>query len=337
MIRRLLSVLIIFLLYTISYAAVSTGTGTSSMDGGIKAADKRALNNALINAIANYYSEKNPDLAESITAEHIKLIKNYRIIERGVKQYTVYYTVEAEFDEIGSVSISTKSNPNTLVYFIKLENNLMEYKDIFYDSARFIIEEHGFSLKFQEDFLLNLDKIGDHEKAYSVFSKNRSRYMIFTTLKIEKLKNNTKLVSESYFYTKKDTYPIIRAEATIGKMNNDGLKESFVKVFLTTITYVNTNFLPMSKMTQNETKDQKIDLVFINFSSFNQVINIMDYLKAKGFFTTVKVKSFITGKAEFEINTRTDVGAITKVVKELLNNTNVEIVSHENAVIMEFR
>lgn len=334
--KKIIFSIIFIILAVNTWAATSTGFGTSSLDGGIKVADKRALNNALINAIASYYASTNPEKADAISIEHLKLIKKFRILERGVQQSSVFYKVEVEFDEIGQVNLATKINPNTIVYYIKLESNLKEYRDLFNNLARKMLEENNFSLKYQEDFIINVDKSGDSEKAYSLFSVTRSRYLLHTSLKIEKSKAANKLISETYFYTKKDTYPIIRAEATINKMNNEGLQEAFNKVYLTTVSYIMSNFIN-THLTTEPPKENKYDLIFVNFKSFNQVMNVMDYLRSKGFFVTVKVKSVVTGKAELELVTKSDIASIKKVVEEQLKDVDHTTDLEANSLLVEFK
>lgn len=328
---------IIFIIFGLNlFSAVSTGVGSSSLDGGVRVADKRALNNALINAIASYYASINPEKSDAISIEHLKLIKKFRILERGVNQNSVYYRVEVDFDEVGQVNIATKANPNTIVFYLKLETGMKDYLNMLDSLARKILEENSFSLKYQEDFIVNLDKSGDPDKVYSLFSVTRSRYLMHTSLKVEKTKSYNKLISETYFYTKKDTYPIIRAEATINKMNAEGLQEAFNKVYQTTISYIVANFLNTHSATE-QPKENKYDLVFLNFSSFNQVMNVMDFLRSKGFFVTVKVKSVVTGKAEFELVTKSDISSIKKVVEELLKDQEHTTEIEENSLLVEFK
>ncbi|ADR17970.1 hypothetical protein [Calditerrivibrio nitroreducens] len=328
-----LSFLLVF--FTINlWAATSIGVGSSSMDGGIRVADKRALNNALINAISSYYAESS-DSGKNITIDHLKLIKKFRILERGVENGEVYYKVEAEFDEIGSVNFATKVNPNTVVYYIKTDTSLKEFKELFANDAKKILEGNNLSLKYQEDFIVNVDKSGNSEQAYAIFSITKSRYLMHTTLKIEKSKTSNLLVSETYFYTKKDTYPVIRAEATVSKMNAEGIGEAFNKVYQTTISYIISNFI--NNQITAEQHENRFDLVFINFKSFNQVMGVMDYLRSKGFFTTVKVKSVVTGKAEFEMVTKSNLEAIKKVAEERLKDQPHNLSIEDNALILEFQ
>lgn len=73
------------------------------------------------------------------------------------------------------------------------------------------------------------------------------------------------------------------------------------------------------------------------FKSFNNVMNVMDTLRSKGFFTTVKVKSFVTGKAEFEINTKADAETIKKVIDEILKDANRETTLQDNSIYIEYK
>ncbi len=333
--KIILSIILVILAVNL-WAATSTGFGTSSLEGGVKLADKRALNNALINAIVSYYATVNPEKSEGITVEHLKLIKKFRILERGVQQNSVYYKVEAEFDEIGAVNLVSKVNPNTIVFYIKLDASLKEYQEAINTTAKKMLEENNFSLKYQEDFIVNVDKSGDPEKAYSLFSVTRSRYLLHTVLKIEKSKSVNKLVSETYFYTKKDTYPIIRAEATLNKLNVEGVQDAFNKVYQTTVSYILANFVN-THTTIEQQKENRYDLIFMNFKSFNQVMNVMDYLRSKGFFVTVKVKSVVTGKAEFELVTKSDITLIKKVVEEQLKDVEHSTDLEANSLLVEFK
>lgn len=326
---------LMLLLFAINiFAATSSGIGYSSIKNGIRVANKSALNNALINAISSYYKEIEPDKADSISEDHLKLIKKFRILERGVQDDSVYYKVEAEFDPIDTAHLATKSNPNTLVFYIKTDNPLKEYRNALSNAAKKMLEENNFSLKYQEDFIINIDKSDDPEKAYSIFSITRSRYLLHTNLKIEKAKTANKLVSETYFYTKKDTYPVIRAEGTISKMTEEGLIEAFNKVYQTTVSYILSNFVNSNRNLEH--KENKYDIVFTNFKTFNQVMNVMDYLRSKGFFVTVKVKTVVSGKAEFELATKADLAEIKKVVDEQLKDAHTSDLE-ENTLIIDFK
>lgn len=336
--RKILLVFLLLFIPTVIFSAVSKGTGYSAIsEAGIKVAEKVALSNALLNAIANYYEEVNPDMVDNVNKDFLKLVKKFRILERGVKQYSVYYTVEVTFDESASPNVERKSNPNTIVYFINVERSMSNLKQKLYDLTKNYLEEIGMSTRYQEDFILNTDSTSSPDKALSTFNLLKARYLIYINVKIEKVKNVNKLLTESYLYSKKDSFPTIKAEGTLAKINELSVIETYKTDLETTMKYISTNFMNISSPPSVEKPENKIDLIFMAFKSFNNVMNVMDTLRSKGFFTTVKVKSFVTGKAEFELNTKADTETIKKVIDEILKDVNHETTLQENSIYIEYK
>ncbi|MCA1926890.1 MAG: hypothetical protein LDL13_03280 [Calditerrivibrio sp.] len=336
--RKLLLVFLLLFIPNVIFSAVSTGTGYSVIsESGVKVAEKIALSNAILNAITNYYEEVSPDMAENVNKDFLKLVKKFRILERGVKQYSVYYTVEVTFDESASPNVERKSNPNTFVYFINLDKFLSDFKQKLYDVTKNYLEEIGMSTRYQEDFIVNIDSTGSSDKALATFNLLKARYLIYINVRVEKGKNGNKLLTESYFYSKKDSFPTIKAEGTLAKINELSVIETYKTDLQTTMKYITTNFMNVSSNPLAEKPENKIDLIFIEFKSFNNVMNVMDTLRSKGFFTTVKVKSFVTGKAEFELNTKSDAETIKKVIDEILKGVNHDTTLEENSIYIEYK
>ncbi|MEF3255712.1 MAG: hypothetical protein K6348_09190 [Deferribacterales bacterium] len=332
--------ILIFLISLINsincFSAVSTGTGYAPISGNIRLADKVALNNAFIDAISNYYKEHNPEMEEKVNKDFIKLITKYRILERGVKQYTVFYTVEVTFDETASLNIATtKSNPQTIVFFIKTDSNISPFKDKLYDITIKHLEDNGFNIKYQTDFIISTDSKSDLDTSLSTFKLLKARYFIYLDLKIEKSKKVNKLITTSSFFTQKDVYPQQKSEAILPKITEQTLIENFTSNLSNIIKNIKSNYI-ISTKNDVEKVETIIDLVYINFKSFNEVMNVMDYLKSKGFFNTVKVKSFVTGKAEFEISTKSNIEIIKKAIEEQLKNINHDLQIEDNSIYIEF-
>jgi hypothetical protein len=320
------------------FAAGSTGTGSASIGGGsIRASEKAALKNAMINAISSYYLDSNPQLSEKVDDEFIRLISKYRILERGVKGGSIYYKVEVTFDETASINVAAKSNPNTVVYLINIDKSLSAFKQTFYDLTKNYLDSSGMSLKYQNDFYLAVGSSDNLDKALSTFSISRARYFIYIGIKSVKDKSSSKLVTESYFYSKKDSFPVVKAEASLTKTTEQSVTEAYNKDIETTLNYIKSNFIKQSGGEPSDSNESKISMIFTEFKSFNDVMNVMDTLKSKGYFTTVKVKSFVPGKAEFEVVATSNIEQLKKITEDLLKNVNFDISADEDSIYIEYK
>lgn len=180
--RKLITILIIMLMTTTSFAYVIQGTVTEPViDGNIADADNKAREKkALLRALKKNYFGKlkstQPDKdIPDVTTEFFKFIKkSYKIAERSYKDDSVTYTILADVDDVAlnDLTYFVKNVVNTAVYNLSgTKNNLaLEAK------VNTALADYKFDSKYQSEFQANLQESSSEHQRVIAFKDSPSQY-----------------------------------------------------------------------------------------------------------------------------------------------------------------
>ncbi|BAI80057.1 hypothetical protein DEFDS_0575 [Deferribacter desulfuricans SSM1] len=334
--------LIIFLtilsIINICNAAIYESIGNAVIENNdLKTADRKALDNALIEAIKKHFENVTLDKNKipEITNEYIRFVKSYKILDRYVKDYTVYYHMIVDVDEITVDDLPLFFNTlkqSVVYYFENTPENISP------DDLNKLFNHYNLSLKYQDSFTFNLPPNPSYDDILNEFAKNDARYLIiFTYKKLQNSLNNigckTELKVETYTKTKKFKTIKIISTKSLPDMT-ECIKDSLMSSIDKALNYIKTNYIELPKI---EKVQQNITITFINFKDFNTIQKFLEELTNRHYIDEVKIKSFSMDEAVYDVTTVLSLENLIAKLKLLKNNSNYNIINFaEGQLIIDF-
>jgi hypothetical protein len=308
----------------------------------LRSADKLALQNALINSIRKYFeSETTSENIPEITKEFIKFINSYKITERFISDYKVYYNITANIDQVSESDLGhfIDKITNSVVYFIKSDNkSLLEINPDMFKQINQIFDKFNFSTSHQIDFYNNLSENPDIDELIKQFELSQASYLFYIELNIfcsDSEKTQCTLKSNTQIFSKNERFPTIQAPLTKEKDNNSlFFQNMFYDNLLNTLNYIRKNLI---QLPNNEIVNKDYEIKIMNYKKFATVQKILNYLKGKEFITSFKPKAF-TGKIIiFNIKSTFNLKKLQKKLSNISNKYTFTTSIDNNSLVINFK
>jgi hypothetical protein len=284
-----------------SFAMVVNGSSTVTIQNdNIKQADSSAKNGALINALYNYFSRQQEDQPGSempeITAEYLKFIRSYKIVDRRYSQGTITYTVIADVDKLSlaDVAYMIKSRTDNAVYVID------EAHDNYENNAAVanVLKKNSFSTKHQLEFISSVADSALPDLVYEAFQSSKAQYLF-------DIKAETSFNAGKCSATVNVRIAGKAKEFPAAKTTGEGTGQSAVSCVASAIYNamdlalysVREGAIPAPSLDRELTK---ITLTAANYANFATPKNLMEALKRKTFITTYSIKGFAEKSLDIE-------------------------------------
>jgi hypothetical protein len=343
--KLLLVILLFFVFLNTAFAVKIKASGKYVIENdNLRAADKLAKEDALLNALKTYFESTGgtSDIPE-ITTEFFKFIKSYKILERYVSDYTVYYTVEADVDEIAKSDLNHYLNSvsHSVVYYVKV-NKDDDFSEISLKTVnRFInktFEKYSFMTKYQESFDLALSEKPDFEEIIKQFSINRARFLFYIEISSSCENADSEVDCEvttiSRIYTKQKGFPVIKSPTyATGKNKKEALLKGFDNNFENVLKYVRENFIPLPKI-NFEVKE--IQVTVINYKRFTDIKKILNALKDKKIINSYSIKSYTSNNVVFVVKTTFDQTNLISKIKSLNKENKFSVQNQDSSILINF-
>ncbi len=304
-----------------AHAVFAEGSGSSVIhEGNVKAAENSARENALKNAMRNFFSSADNNSVPEITSEFLKFITRYKITSRYVKDNTVFYSVSADIDEIAMSNINyyIREATNSVVFDItgKLKEDL---RPSLLKTASEALQQHRFTAANNQDFLASMPDSPKAEDMITAFSTTPAQFLFIFTLSTDTKPEGEIFSCEAELYLKpysrdKD-YPAVKVTGKAVQETDDlCINEAFRTSVLTASDYIRTNMIPLPETVNTVTK---YSVRAVSFSKFADVKEFMDFLKRREIFREYSIKTFSLEEAIFEADTVFSRDALLRNLNEL--------------------
>ncbi len=297
----MLCLIILFAVFITStaYCAKYNAIGSAVIiHNDLRSADKKALQNALLNGIHKYFETVSSDEnIPEITPEFIKFINSYKITERFISDFKVFYKVIVDIDQVSESDLGhfIKKITNSAIYYIKSNNkDYLRISPNMFKNINEIFNKYNFSTSHQDEFYNNLSDNPDIDELIKQFELSQASYLFYIILDIScdsvfeqaqcELKSNTQI------FSKNEKFPTIQAPSKKMKDNSENFfTDLFYNNLESTINYIRKNIikLPEAKIT-NKNYEFKVK----NYKKFSTVQKIFNYLKGKEIISAFKPKAF---------------------------------------------
>ncbi len=309
----------------------------------LRSADKRALENALINGIAKYFeSTGSSENMPEITSEFIKFINSYKITERFINDYKVYYNVIVDIDQVSENDLGhfIEKITNSAVYFIKSNNpELLKINQNIFKDINKIFNEFSFSTTHEMEFYNNLSETPDIDELIGQFELSKATYLFYITIDISCSsvfeQSECKIKSNTQIYSKNERFPTIQAPLTKEKNEReDFFKDLFLNNLKNTLGYVRVNLI---KLPENIIVDKTYEIKVKNYKKFATVQKIFNYLKGKEIISSFKPKTFTQKLITFKIVSTFDLVNIQNKLSPLTSKYNFSTRVDNESLIIDFK
>lgn len=302
-IKLLITVTILIMAFTANAYVIQGSSTKPVMNGNIVVADSEAREQAILNALKNYFNKlkaNQPDKEiPDVTIEFFKFIKSYKIAERAFTDDTVTYTILADVDDVAlnDLMYFVDNVVNTAVYNIEgigvetgLSNNI---------SGAF--KEYKFDTKHQSDYQANLKENSTPEERTEAFKNSDSQYFLEMSLIREpSAEGQCTIILTTKTYSKTKEFKTLKTRSSSEDIDDDQcVLSAFSLSFLKTLGFIRKNFIPLPS---GEKVLSTYNLVAENYDNFATPKKIMEDLKKRAFIDSYKIKSFAGNKLDIEIS-----------------------------------
>jgi len=310
----------IILIFSInSYAYVIQGSSNVPvLDGNISAADAKAKEKAMLNALKNYFGKlhaSQPDREiPDVTSEFFKFIRSYKIAERRYTDDTVTYTVLADVDDIAlnDLMYFVENVVNTVVYNINGAN----YDTRLNEKITLAYKEFKFDTKHQSEFQANLMENAEKQARISAFRKSHSQYYMDMSILLEPTAEGqctVLLTTETYSKTK--IFKTLKTKSSTSAESDDQcINEAIALSLIKTLGFVRNRFIPLPS---SEKIIQTLNMSAVNYENFATPKKLMEQLKTRSFINSYKIKGFAANKLQIDINTYISIEVLLKKLQSI--------------------
>jgi len=326
-------------------AALITSKGSAVIEkGNVEKANNQALQNALINGIAQYYQQSDKTNIPEITPEFFKFISYYRILDRKVENFEVKYKVELNLDEVAISDLKYFLNNflHSAVYNINFQDNTTQNGFIsisdLNENISGIFEKYNFTTKHQEEFSLQIPQNPSFKDIITVFGSSRAKFLFFMKISTEynKLDENyiCKFTLLTNIYKKDNSFPEIKSVASSLKNTKEqAFIDAFEKSLNNTLKYVRKNLI---KLPETNLPTQEYQIVAKSFPSLAKIQKFMQNLKDKRIILDFKVISYSQSDMQMEIFSKFSREDLISKLNLYKNKYNFLIDSSVNNIILTF-
>jgi len=290
------------LLFSINaFAMVVNGSSTVTVQGdNIKQADSSAKTGALLNALYNYFSRQQEDQPGSdmpeITAEYLKFIRSYKIVDRRYSHGTITYSVIADVDKLSlaDVAYMIKSRTDNAVYVIDESHDNYENNAAITNA----LKKNAFSTKYQLDFLATVADSALPDLVYEAFQNSKAQYLF--DIKADTAANGgkcTATVSIRVAGKAKEYNPVKVSGEGSGQSETSCVAAALYNAMDLALYSVREGAIPAPSLDRELTK---ITLTAANYANFATPKNLMETLKRKTFITNYSIKGFAEKSLDIE-------------------------------------
>ncbi|ADD68626.1 hypothetical protein Dacet_1862 [Denitrovibrio acetiphilus DSM 12809] len=316
---KALTIIFILLITATSFAYVIQGSSTQPvMNGDITDADAKAREQALLNALKNYFDRLQSDQPDKeipdVTTEFFKFIKSYKIADRGFANDTVTYTVLADVDDVAlnDLTYFVQNAVNTVVYNISgvppensIDNNIEE-----------AFKEYKFDIKHQSGYQASLRENSTKSERVSTFKASQSQYFMEMSVVREPAgEGECTVILTTETHSKTREFTTLKTKSHTRGDSEEACVASAVSLSLVkTLGYVRTNFIPLPA---GETVLSKFNVIAKNYANFAVPKKLMDELKKRSFIDSYKITSFAGSKLDIEVTTYVDIDVLIKKLQSI--------------------
>ncbi len=316
MIRVAVILIILIFSANVAFAVIIESEGTAVIkEGNIKEADRLALQNALINGLNKYYADSGKQDIPEVTPEFFKFINYYRILNRGVENFTVKYNVQVKLDEVAIDDLKYFLNNfvHSAIYYIDFQGKtpsfIKEERQGISDLSKNIVNifnEYNFTTKYQQDLDMQLPEEADFQDVITLFGSSRAKYLFYFTIEAEMNSLDSNVLSRvillTNIYKKDSKFREIKSVASaIRGTNEESFIEAFRKSMTNTLKYVRQNLI---ELPESNIPTKNIQLITKNFGSVGNIQNLMNDLKDKNIILDFKVLRYARNDMQMEILTK---------------------------------
>lgn len=303
-------ILILFVSLLPDYAEASTITSsakTGITNGNLRYAYNKAVQNALINAIKGYYRQ-NSENAIEVTAEFVKFIKSYSIINQNINDKSVEVTLKVSLDDdaLQDARLIVSHHTDSAVYLQRgISADILPSGEIRQTISK-ILSSKQFSLKDETKFLDMINNPSLDNQIQEAFKKTESQNMFifdFTpvtdTEEFENDRNKCEILTHILIFSKKGDNKNLKI--TTGSLNTTPkycYSEAIAYAVDNAVAYVRENII---QIPDTSPKLQKYNIKCINFTNMVATKNLLDTLLQRGIIKSSKPISYSQKSIIFEV------------------------------------
>lgn len=343
--KLLLMFLAFALLPNLSHAQMSKSVGIGEAiieNGDMVAAYKMALDEALIDAIKEYYEIASDNASEipDITPEYLKFIKSYKITSRTADEFKVNINVEVALDTVTIKDATRFINKrlDTAVFLFKTTPANLATNDIGLLINK-ILQNNNFSTMDQSNFSYMITDMNDIVQVTNAFSGVNGKYMFQFDFNI-KYPEKTESLNVCEIETT-TAIKIKRGEEkalkiTTVSQNPDKLKclsEAVSQAVNMTMEYVRTNII------KEEPENEQIhsyEIKVVNFKNMVSTNKLISSLVQKGFINTYKTSAFASKEIVFNVESIFTPDGLMKIIKEAGLDKDMTVNQNLNGLTFDF-
>ncbi|GAB1537329.1 hypothetical protein ADMFC3_29600 [Geovibrio sp. ADMFC3] len=304
-----------------AHAMFIEGRGSSVIhESNVKAADMNAKENALKNAMRNFFSSADNTSTPEITNEFLKFITGYKIINRYVQDNTVFYVVSADMDEIamGNLNYYIREATNSVVF--EVAGNIKDdIKPLLRKTAAEVLQQQRFTASNNQDFLAEMSDSPKPADMMAAFAVTPAQYLFIITVNPDTRQEGEifSCDTEVYIkpYSRDKEFPAVKVTGKAIQETDDlCVAEAFRSSLFTAAEYIRTNLIPLPETVNTVTK---YTVTAVNFGKFADVKDFMDFLKRREIFKDYSIKTFSLEEAIFEAETVFSRDSLLRNLEEL--------------------
>lgn len=339
-VRSLLIALLILLFTGFAFAAPVNGTGSSVIhEENIKEAEARARDNALKDAVRNYFTSSGNSSVPEITPEFFKFFTSYKVTSRYVQDNTVFYNITADIDELAVSNISYYIKDATSSAVFDINGNINQAtKTGFNKIAEGALTSFNFTLSHNADFAADLPRSPRQEDLINSFASTAAQFLINFTVTQSSTQESGSVNCETELLTKlfsrDKEYPLIKITTRAAQDTAEGCTaEAFRSAVYSSADYIRKNFVQLPEGAGTPTR---YTVKAFNFGKFQDVQSFMDFLKRRAVFRDYSIKTFSLEEAVFEADTVFSKDSLMRNLLELKERYGYSARIDGNELLLDF-
>jgi len=327
----------------ISDAYLSTGRGSSIIENNnLKKAEREAYKRALENAISNFYKQYNRvETIPSITGEFFKFINSYKILNRYVDDFTVYYEIEADVQKVDlkDLSYTVKNIKDAVVYFLDITGNVSVVKQNELGKiASDLFNKYNFSTDYQKEFSLSLGVKPRYKDLVDMFANTGGKFLFDISVKYEidkaDMDSICKMEMLTKIYTREKRMPPIKYSTSVIKPSiQEALLGAFTKSWDKTLEYVTSNII---KPPEKNTRIIDYNIIALNYKTYSEVMDLINSLEDKGLVDSYKLVKYNHKEILFNIKTKSDIGELSEKIKGYHTDYPFSVEILDGSILVDF-
>ena len=351
--KKALFILFFLIISCYGYAQISKTIGLGEAiieNSNMKAAYKTAIQNALLDAIREYYvnASENGEIPD-VTPEYIKFIKSYKITSRNIDDFKVFVSVEAYLDNVtikDPKPFLTKRLDTIVFMFSNLPEAVISDSEIS-KTMNNVLQAQNFSTMDQNNFAYLITDPENKPQIINAFNSVGAKYLLLFSFVLtypEHLEKNQSIIDEPTYTCEITVNANLRSKQgkekkitlSINSGNKDRTKcakEAMNKGLISLVEYLRTNIL-LDEATISRIHSYQIKV--INFKNMVNTNKFFESLKQKGFVNSYKVTSFASKEVLFNVETIFEPTILQQKITDAGLNQNIIVKNENNGLVLDF-